>query len=80
MKTCNQRINNVIGQLSGVKEMMAAGSPDCFKVVVQLKAARSAISSIMEKYLAEEFDSCLMKSSGEEQMQLKKIFAEVIKK
>lgn len=80
MKTCNQRINNVIGQLEGVKEMMSSETPDCLKVVVQLKAAKSAISSIMEKYLGEEFESCLLRPSVKEQDQLKKIFAEVIKK
>lgn len=58
MKTQEQLLNNVIGQLEGIKKIIAGKEKDCFKAIIQMKAARSAISSIMEKYIRENFTAC----------------------
>jgi len=79
MKTNQQRIKNVIGQLQGVEKMLAEKQIDCFKVITQLKAAKSAISSVMEKYLSSEFECCLYQAKGENREQLKKIMSEMVK-
>jgi len=60
MKNTDQLINNIIGQLNGVKKMMGE-EQDCFKVLTQIKAARSAFNSLTNKYLRENFKACLQK-------------------
>jgi DNA-binding FrmR family transcriptional regulator len=54
-KTFTQRVNNISGQLTGVNKMMTEPTPDCFKIITQLKAIKSAVSSLMEKYMESEF-------------------------
>lgn len=78
MKTTEQRINNIIGQLEGAKKMLAGSSQDCFSVIVQLKAARSAVSSLMNKIMTEEMDGCF-KNKNKQQEKIAKIFKEIIK-
>lgn len=60
--------------------MLAEKEPDCFQIITQLKAIKSAVSSLMEKYMASEFECCLNRNQPEEREQLKKIFAEIAKK
>ncbi len=79
-KTIEQRINNIIGQLQGINKMVAEPQPDCFKIITQFKAVKSAVSSLMEKYMASEFDSCLNHTGSLEREQLKRIFSEIAKK
>lgn len=79
-KTFTQRINNITGQLAGVNKMMIEKQPDCFKVITQLKAIKSAVSSLMEKYMESEFECCLNRNKPAEREQLKKIFSEIAKK
>jgi DNA-binding FrmR family transcriptional regulator len=79
-KTFTQRINNITGQLAGINKMMAEPTPDCFKVITQLKAIKSAVSALMEKYMESEFECCLNRNNPSEKAQLKKIFAEIAKK
>jgi len=57
MKSSKQRIQNIIGQLSGVVKMMDEGS-DCVSVLTQLKASRSAINSVMGIVIENQFDKC----------------------
>ncbi len=79
MKTTEQRINNIIGQLEGVKKMTCDKKRDCFSLLIQLKAVRSAMSSLMSKVVAEEFDHCLI-DQGVNKKKIEKIFEEIIKK
>jgi DNA-binding FrmR family transcriptional regulator len=79
MKTINQRIKNIVGQLQGVDNMLQAQPVDCLKVITQLKAARSAITALMDKYLESEFDCCLHQTKGQDKEQLKKIVSEMVK-
>ena len=58
MKSIEQRINIIIGQLEGVKKM-ADRQDDCLKVLTQLKAIRSAVSGLIQTVVADKFDTCL---------------------
>ncbi len=77
MKNPQQRINNIIGQLEGIKRLIDAKDKDCFAVINQLKAAKSAVSSLMEKIIAEELVACTV--PGKENNKLNKIIKEMIK-
>jgi DNA-binding FrmR family transcriptional regulator len=54
MKSKQQRLNNVIGQIVGIKKMME-GNCECTKVLTQLKAIQSAIGGIMDEIVEEQF-------------------------
>lgn len=64
MKNYQQRLNNVVGQLKGVGKMIEE-KEDCSKVLIQFQAARSALSSLMNKYLEENLIDCLNKNCSE---------------
>lgn len=78
MKTTEQRINNIIGQLEGTKKMLQNQANDCFSLIIQLKAAKSAMGSLMEKVIADEFSHCLISKKVGEKERIEKIFKEVI--
>ncbi len=80
MKTPEQRLNNVIGQLSGAKKILAEPQRDCFLLLTQLKAARSALSALMDKIVGEEFDRCLIDPQRHDKAKIEKIFKEIINK
>jgi DNA-binding FrmR family transcriptional regulator len=80
MKTTEQRLNNIIGQLTGAKNMLADKRRDCFSLLIQLKAAKSAMSSLMEKVVSEELDHCLIGQHHPNREKMTKIFKEVISK
>lgn len=81
MKTSEQRINNIIGQLEGIKRMLAQTPEDCFSLLTQLKAVRSAVSSLTEQMLTSELDRCLNgKMAPEKRDKLGGLFKEIIKK
>lgn len=58
MKTKTQRINNIIGQLEGVKKMIDDKS-DCISTLTQLKAVKSAVARVMDSVVEEQFDTCM---------------------
>ena len=78
MKTTEQRINIIVGQLEGAKKMLNCKDKECLAVIVQLKAARSAISSLMSKLLEEDMDCCFLKKNKQSE-KIAKIFKEIIK-
>lgn len=80
MKTSEQRINNIIGQLEGVKKMLSEDARDCVNLIVQLKAIKSAMASLMEKVIADEFSYCLLDEKFTVQYKMEKIFKELINK
>ncbi len=80
MKTTEQRINNIIGQLEGVKKMLPQKNKDCFSLIIQLKAIKSAMASLMESVIAEEFNHCLIDKKVKDQEKITKFFKEIIKK
>lgn len=64
MKSPQDRLSIIIGQLNGIKKMMDNGD-DCIKLITQLRASRSGIESIIDTIIANKFDTCLqgLKSS-----------------
>lgn len=78
MKTTEQRFNNIIGQLEGAKKMLADSNRDCFSLLIQLKAIKSALASLMEKIVSEEFDRCLADQKQDHKEKMEQIFKEII--
>ena len=54
MKSKLQRLNNISGQIDGIKKMME-GDCDCEKVLIQLKAIKAGIGGIMNELIEEQF-------------------------
>lgn len=80
MKSTEQRINNIIGQLEGVKKMLKNSSNDCFSVLTQMKAIKSAVSSLSAQMLSNELDSCLKSSfSKNKKERMETVIKELIK-
>jgi len=81
MKTKKQLINNIIGQLNGINAMLD-NEEDCFKTLTQLKAAKSALSSITNKFLQENFIKCMKSCSSDEKSHeeiCEKFFKEILR-
>lgn len=78
MKTPEQRINNIIGQLEGVKRMLSDRDSDCCSLLIQLKAIKSALSSLMEKMISEELDHCLASRQPAKQEKVERMIKEII--
>lgn len=79
MKTTEQRINNIVGQLEGIKKLLVPKEKDCFKLIIQLKAIKSATAALMEKVVQEELNHCL-RGQETKRVKMMKIFEEIIKK
>jgi DNA-binding FrmR family transcriptional regulator len=80
MKTHQQFINNIIGQLNGVKRMIDE-EKECLPVYTQMKAANSALMTLMNRYLEENFMDCMEKcsSQSEKERVCGQFFSELIK-
>jgi DNA-binding FrmR family transcriptional regulator len=80
LKTSQQLINNIIGQLNGIKNMLAE-EKECILVMNQMKAVRAAFNSLVCKYLSEQTDSCLKKSGTEIQKEkIRKLITQIMNK
>lgn len=79
MRTIDQRINIIIGQLEGIKRMMKK-KDSCGTLIVQLKSIKSGVSSVMEKVLEEELNNCLLKECPGNKNKITKVFSEILKK
>lgn len=56
------RLNRAIGQLEGIKRMIAEGEY-CVDIMTQLRAVRSALKSIELNVLETHMQSCLARTS-----------------
>ena len=72
VKSNQQRLNNIIGQIEGVKKMIDAKA-DCLKVLTQLKAIKSAVSSVVDSVVEDQFETCLKSVSKEDKKLLVQI-------
>ncbi len=63
MKNSKQLLNNIVGQLNGISRMMD-DKKGCKDVITQLKAVKSATSTLMNRYIEENALLCLEKKSG----------------
>ena len=77
-KSIEKLINNVIGQLNGINKMIIE-ERDCVDVLGQMKAANSALSSIMSKYVAENANSCIADLEPNQKDTLSKLIKELSK-
>lgn len=75
-KNTKQLINNVIGQLNGISKMID-DERDCVEVVTQIKAAKSACSSLMDKYISDNTKQCLTDLKEEDKKLLSKLIKEL---
>jgi len=80
MKTQKQLANNIVGQMNGLIKMMDE-EKDCFAVLTQMKAAKSAMNTLMNRFLEEQFIGCLGKCRDKESQGdvCKKFFSEITK-
>lgn len=64
MRSPQDRLSIIIGQLNGIKKMIDNGD-DCLKLITQLRASRSGIEGVIDMIIANKFDNCLkdLKSS-----------------
>lgn len=72
MKSIQQRLNNINGQIEGVKKMLDDGQ-DCIQLLTQLKAIKSAVTSVMDTIVDEQFDTCMQSIKDEDKRLLIKI-------
>ncbi len=78
MKNTHQLINNIIGQLKGIDKMIEE-KRDCLEIMVQLKAVKSAVASLMNNIASQEFDRCVKQQRVRDKAKFKKIFENIIK-
>ncbi len=74
-------MNNISGQLNGISRMMDDDQKECRDVIVQLKAVKSAMSTLMNKYIEKNALSCLKGESSvklSDRKQIKNLLKELI--
>lgn len=72
MKSVTQRLNNITGQIEGVKKMVVE-EKDCVDVLTQLKAIRSAISGVMDFIVEDQISSCMKSLKNNDKKLLAKL-------
>jgi len=75
-KNTVQKINNVIGQLEGVKKMLESNRA-CIDILTQLKASRSALSSLTANFAEENILAQVDKICKEDKVELHKLIKEL---
>lgn len=77
LKTPQQLINNMIGQLNGVSRMLDEDQ-ECLEVLVQLKAVKSAMNSLSGKLIARDLMKCSAKlKNPKDAEKIKKLLEEL---
>jgi len=72
MKSIVQRLNNITGQIEGVKKMIDS-KKDCLQILTQLKAIKSGVSGVMDVVVEDQFDTCMKTLKDEDKKLLIKI-------
>lgn len=72
MKSMSQRLNNITGQIEGVKKMID-NKKDCLQILTQLKAIKSAVGGVMDAVVEDQFDTCMKSLKNEDKKLLIKI-------
>jgi len=78
MKSTEQRINNVIGQLEGVKRMLDDGK-ECTDILTQLKASHSALSALMTGFVEENILERIDSMCNADKQELHRLIKELSK-
>lgn len=58
MKTKQQLINNITGQLNGISKMIE-DKKDCSSVIIQMKAIKSAMNNLTNRYIEDNIMNCV---------------------
>jgi DNA-binding FrmR family transcriptional regulator len=77
-KSKEQLLNNIIGQLEGIKNMIEQ-KKDCFDVIIQIKAVRSAFDNFTQVFSEENFIECSSQLNKKEKEKMAKLLKEIIK-
>jgi len=77
-KSHAQLVNNIIGQLNGVKRMLDEKA-ECLDILVQLKAARSALDALNAKILAGNVMSCAAPKTPQDRDKLERLIKQLTK-
>jgi DNA-binding FrmR family transcriptional regulator len=77
MKNTEQLINNVIGQLEGIKRMIGE-EKECLDILIQLKAVKSGINSVTNKLLEEKTLSCFSGNKEIDKEKIQKLLKEIV--
>ncbi|MBN1259030.1 metal-sensitive transcriptional regulator [Candidatus Peregrinibacteria bacterium] len=78
MKTSPQLIGNIIGQLKGIRRMMEE-EKDCVEVLIQIKAAKSALDSVTVKFINQDFSNCMEGITPSKKRRVQVLLAELAK-
>ncbi|MDI3496428.1 MAG: Metal-sensitive transcriptional repressor [Patescibacteria group bacterium] len=78
--TNETRINIIIGQLEAVKKMLKNQDNDCTRLIIQLKAIKSALSALLENIVLSEMDRCLVGEKKVNQEKITKMLKELVSK
>lgn len=72
MKTKEQRLNNIIGQIEGIKKLIKKDA-ECVAVLTQLKAVKAAIGSVMDGVVEDQLNNCMKSLNSKD----KKLFTKM---
>lgn len=78
MKDNRQLVNNIIGQLEGVKKMIEEDK-ECADIITQLKASKSAINTTMNRLIEDHSKNCLKDLNQKDREKISSLFSELIK-
>jgi len=76
MKTHEQLINNIIGQLNGIKKMVS-DERDCLEILIQVKATKSALNSLTNKLAAGTIMHCATPKNSKDKTVMEKLLKEL---
>lgn len=76
MKNQEQLINNIIGQLNGIKRMLDGGQ-DCLAVLIQLKATKAALGALSSKLVVETLIDCASPKNQQKKLVMEKLIKEL---
>ena len=76
-KNYEELINNITGQLDGIKKMME-WDRQCSDIIIQLKAVKSSVSSLTAKYVDESVLDCFDEMPKKDQKRLKAMLKELV--
>lgn len=79
MKDNKQLVNNIIGQLEGVKKMIEEDK-ECVNIITQLKASKSAINTTMNRLIEEHSKNCLKGLDQKDKKKISSLLDELIKR
>jgi len=77
MKSNQQLINNIIGQLEGIKRMLDEDK-ECLDILIQLKAAKSGVNSVANRIIEEKTLDCLSGDAEVDKEKVQKLIKEII--